>query len=175
MQEVLNTLYVTTEHAYLRLDHDTLRMEVEKETAFRMPLLHLRSIVCFGNILLSPGLMHRCSEEGRSILLLDQAGRFNLSSFDDYQSYVKSLVSQSFIGGNVLASFTASPCQKLDIKPPMSQFFEGPVAANKTSNPMLFMGNVRDPITPLASAKKMSSQFPGSSVLTMNGTAVSSQ
>lgn len=76
MQEVLNTLYVTTEHAYLRLDHDTLRMEVEKETTFRMPLLHLRSIVCFGNILLSPALIHRCSEEGRSIVFLDQNGRF---------------------------------------------------------------------------------------------------
>jgi hypothetical protein len=32
MHQLLNTLYVTTEGAYLRADHDTLRVEVEKET-----------------------------------------------------------------------------------------------------------------------------------------------
>lgn len=76
MRELLNTLYVTTERSYLHLDHDTLRMEVEGQTTFRMPLLHLGSIVCFGNILLSPGLMHRCAEDGRAIVLLDGSGRF---------------------------------------------------------------------------------------------------
>lgn len=76
MHELLNTLYVTTERSYLHLDHDTLRMEVEGQTTFRMPLLHLGSIVCFGNVLLSPGLMHRCAEDGRSIVLLDGSGRF---------------------------------------------------------------------------------------------------
>src|SRR5947209_2167109 len=76
MKEILNTLYVTKERAYLHLDHDTIRMEVKSETPFRMPLLHLGSIVCFGDILLSPALLHRCAEDGRSIVLLDQAGRF---------------------------------------------------------------------------------------------------
>ncbi len=76
MHEILNTLYVTKEQAYLHLDHDTIRMEVKRETSFRMPLLHLSSIVCFGNVLLSPALIHRCAEDGRSLVLLDQAGRF---------------------------------------------------------------------------------------------------
>ncbi len=76
MHELLNTLYVTTERAYLHLDHDTLRMEVGGETQFRMPLLHLGAIVCFGDILLSPALIHRCAEDGRSIVLLDRHGHF---------------------------------------------------------------------------------------------------
>jgi CRISP-associated protein Cas1 len=76
MHELLNTLYVTTERAYLHLDHDTLRMEVGGETTHRMPLLHLGSIICFGNVLLSPALLHRCAEDGRSVVLLDSTGRF---------------------------------------------------------------------------------------------------
>lgn len=76
MKEILNTLYVTKERAYLHLDHDTIRMEVKTEKALQMPLLHLGSIICFGDILLSPALIHRCAEDGRTIALLDQNGRF---------------------------------------------------------------------------------------------------
>ena len=76
MKEILNTLYVTKERAYLRLDHDTICMEVKTEKTLQMPLLHLGSIICFGDILLSPALIHRCAEDGRTIALLDQNGRF---------------------------------------------------------------------------------------------------
>ncbi len=76
MKEILNTLYVTKERAYLHLDHDTIRMEVKSETTMRMPLLHLGSIVCFGDILISPALIHRCAEDGRTIVFLDQNGHF---------------------------------------------------------------------------------------------------
>jgi CRISPR-associated protein Cas1 len=76
MKEILNTLYVTTPRAYLHLDHDTIRMEVKTEKAVQMPLLHLGSIVCFGDILISPALIHRCADDGRSIVLLDHNGHF---------------------------------------------------------------------------------------------------
>ena len=39
--QLLNTLYITTPEAYLRLDNDTLRVEVERETKLRVPLHHL--------------------------------------------------------------------------------------------------------------------------------------
>jgi CRISPR-associated protein Cas1 len=76
MKEILNTLYVTRERAYLHLDHDTIRMEVKDEKPVQMPLIHLGSIVCFGDVLLSPALIHRCAEDGRSIVLLDRNGHF---------------------------------------------------------------------------------------------------
>ena len=76
MKEILNTLYITKERAYLHLDHDTIRMEVKTEKTLQMPLLHLGSIVCFGDVLISPALIHRCAEDGRTIVLLDQSGRF---------------------------------------------------------------------------------------------------
>ena len=76
MKEILNTLYVTKERAYLHLDHDTIRMEVKAEKTMQMPLLHLGSIVCFGDILISPALIHRCAEDGRTIVFLDSNGHF---------------------------------------------------------------------------------------------------
>src|SRR6266705_5300821 len=76
MKEILNTLYVTKERAYLHLDHDTIRMEVKTEKPMQMPLLHLGSIVFFGDILISPALIHRCADDGRTIVLLDYNGRF---------------------------------------------------------------------------------------------------
>ncbi|KAL0061641.1 hypothetical protein AAF712_011559 [Marasmius tenuissimus] len=42
--------------------------------------------------------------------------------------------------------------------------FRGPIAGN-TSFPILLIGNTADPITPLAAARKVSSNFPGSVVL----------
>jgi len=74
--ELLNTLYVTTQGIYAHLDHDTVRLELEGQTRLRVPLHHLGSLVVFGNVLVSPFLIHRCGEEGRSVVFLDRKGRF---------------------------------------------------------------------------------------------------
>ena len=74
--QLLNTLYVTTEDTYLRLDNDTLRVEVERETRLRVPLHHLCAVVCFGHINFSAPLMHRLADESIALVLLDANGRF---------------------------------------------------------------------------------------------------
>jgi CRISPR-associated protein Cas1 len=74
--QLLNTLYVTLPESRLRLDNDTLRVEVEKETRLRVPLHHLQSVVCFGHVGLSAPLMHRLAEDGIALVLLDTNGRF---------------------------------------------------------------------------------------------------
>lgn len=74
--QLLNTLYITTPETYLRLDNETLRVEVERETRLRVPLHHLTAVVCFGHINLSAPLMHRLAEEGIALVLLDDNGRF---------------------------------------------------------------------------------------------------
>jgi CRISPR-associated protein Cas1 len=74
--QLLNTLYVTLPDAYLRLDNDTLRVEVERETRLRVPLHHLSSVVCLGNIGFSTPLAHRLADEGIALVLLDDNGRF---------------------------------------------------------------------------------------------------
>lgn len=76
MQQIANTLYVMTQGAYLHLDHDTVRVEVERATQLRVPLLQLGGVVTFGNVMLSPALLARCAEDGRAVTLLDRNGRF---------------------------------------------------------------------------------------------------
>lgn len=74
--QLLNTLYVTTPDAYLRLDNDTLRVEVGGDTRLRVPLHHLSGVVTFGYVMLSAPLMHRLAEDSITLTLLDSNGRF---------------------------------------------------------------------------------------------------
>lgn len=76
MHELLNTLYVLTQGAGLHLEHDAVRVEVEQQLRLRVPLLRLSGIVVFGRVTVSPFLIHRCAEDGRSLVWLDQHGRF---------------------------------------------------------------------------------------------------
>ncbi|MBI4693880.1 MAG: type I-C CRISPR-associated endonuclease Cas1 [Gammaproteobacteria bacterium] len=76
MTVLLNTLYVTTPEAYLRLEGETVCVMVEKEKRLQVPLHHLGSVVNFGDVMLSPALLGRCMEEGRSVVWLERGGRF---------------------------------------------------------------------------------------------------
>ena len=76
MQQILNTLYVMTPHAYLHLENDTIRVDVEREKKMQAQLHHIGAVVCFGDVMLSPAIMHRCADEGISVVLLDRNGRF---------------------------------------------------------------------------------------------------
>jgi CRISPR-associated protein Cas1 len=76
MHQLLNTLYITTDGSYLHLDHETLKVDVERETKLQVPLHHLGGVVCFGDVMISPAAMRRCAEDGRFMVLLDRNGRF---------------------------------------------------------------------------------------------------
>jgi CRISPR-associated protein Cas1 len=76
VNELLNVLYVQLQGAYLHLDHDTVKVEVERETLLRAPLLRLSGMVVFGQVGISPFLIARCAEDGRSIVWLSRSGRF---------------------------------------------------------------------------------------------------
>ena len=76
MHTVQNTLYVMTPNAYAHLENSTVRIDVEHEKKLQVPLHHLRGVVCFGNVMMSPALMHRLADEGKSLVLLDGTGRF---------------------------------------------------------------------------------------------------
>jgi CRISPR-associated protein Cas1 len=74
--QFLNTLFVTTQGAYVKLDGDTVRVDADGTKLIQVPLLHLGSLVLFGGASISPPLMCRCAEEGREITFLDWSGRF---------------------------------------------------------------------------------------------------
>ncbi|WP_434147974.1 type I-C CRISPR-associated endonuclease Cas1c [Methylocaldum gracile subsp. desertum] len=76
MTVLLNTLYITTPDAYLRLDGETVCVMIEEEKRLQVPLHHLGAFVLFDHVMLSPALLGRCAEDGRSVVWLDRSGRF---------------------------------------------------------------------------------------------------
>lgn len=65
-----------TPNAYVHLENDTVRIDVERQKKLQVPLHHLGTVVCFGNVMISPALMHRCADGGIGLVLLDGNGRF---------------------------------------------------------------------------------------------------
>lgn len=76
MRQLLNTLFVMTQGSYLHLERETLRLDVEGQTKLRVPMHHIGGIVLFGNVMVSPFALHRCAEDGRSVAMMTQSGRF---------------------------------------------------------------------------------------------------
>lgn len=76
MEQALNTLFVMTENAYVHVDHETVKVEVEKETKLQVPMHHLGGLTVFGNVMVSPGLIGRFGEDGRSVTWLSRSGHF---------------------------------------------------------------------------------------------------
>jgi CRISPR-associated protein Cas1 len=76
MKHHLNTLYVTTEGAFLAKQGETVCVRIENATKLRVPLINLEGIVCFGNIGCSPQLFGACAAAGVSISFLNTYGGF---------------------------------------------------------------------------------------------------
>jgi len=76
MKKHLNTLFVTTQGAYLSKEGETVVVRVEKEIRLRVPIHTLGGIVCFGNVLCSPFLMGFCAEKDVAVSFLSEYGRF---------------------------------------------------------------------------------------------------
>ncbi|MBE6339452.1 MAG: type I-C CRISPR-associated endonuclease Cas1 [Bacteroidales bacterium] len=76
MRKLLNTLYVTTPEAYLTKDGLNVVVSVDKEERFRIPILNVESIVTFGYMGASPGLMKLCMDNNVSLSFMTPQGRF---------------------------------------------------------------------------------------------------
>jgi CRISPR-associated protein Cas1 len=71
----LNTLYVVSEGAYLHRDHQSLLVQVLKETKLAVPVHHVDSVALFGPAMASPSAMQLCAESGVAMTFLSQTGR----------------------------------------------------------------------------------------------------
>jgi CRISPR-associated protein Cas1 len=76
MKKHLNTLFVTTQGAYLFKEGETVVVKVAGEVRLRLPIHTIRGIVCFGNVLCSPFLLGFCAENDVAISFLTERGRF---------------------------------------------------------------------------------------------------
>lgn len=76
MRRQLNTLYITTDGAWLRKDGANIVLEVEREERARLPAHMLEGLVCIGRVGVSPQLLGFCCEQGITISYLTPQGRF---------------------------------------------------------------------------------------------------
>lgn len=107
MKKLLNTLYVTTEDAYLSLNGETVEVNFSNNVKKNIPLHTLNSIVCFSYKGASPALMGKCAESQIQLSFYSPRGRFLASVINNEN-------------GNVLLRRTQyrvadSPYESLDI------------------------------------------------------------
>ena len=76
MRKLLNTLYVSTEGAYLRRDGLNVVVEIERIEKLRVPLHLLGGVAVFGQVSLSPALMGSLAQAGVVTSFYGMNGRF---------------------------------------------------------------------------------------------------
>lgn len=116
MRKLLNTLYITTEDAYLSKDGLNVVVSVKQEERFRIPIQNIEGIVTFGYMGASPGLMRLCCDFSVSLCFLSPSGKFisrisgptrgnvllRKSQFEVFENESTSLhLSQIFIAGKI--------------------------------------------------------------------------
>lgn len=76
MKKLLNTLFVSTQGAYLNKDGECVVVSIEGEERLRIPIHNLCGIICFGNVLCSPFLLGHCGENQVALSFLSLHGKF---------------------------------------------------------------------------------------------------
>lgn len=79
MKQLLNTLYVTSEDAYLSLQNDNVVVRQGDSLLGRIPLRSLESIMSFSYKGASPELMGKCAEFGVGLSFFSPRGRYYCS------------------------------------------------------------------------------------------------
>jgi CRISPR-associated protein Cas1 len=76
MKKHLNTLFVTSQGAYLSKEGETVLVSVNGEKRLQIPVHTIGGIVCFGRVMCSPFLMGFCAQNNVGISFLSENGRF---------------------------------------------------------------------------------------------------
>ncbi len=76
MRRHLNTIYVTSEDAYVRKDGANIVVEVDGTERGRAPIHMIGGLICFGRAGASPAVLAACAEAGVAVSLLTPNGRF---------------------------------------------------------------------------------------------------
>ncbi len=76
MKKHLNTLFVTTQGAYLAKEGETVAVRIERKVRLQIPIHTLDGIICFGNVTMSPFLMGFCADRDVTVSFLTENGRF---------------------------------------------------------------------------------------------------
>lgn len=79
MKQLLNTLFVMTEDAYLALENDNVVIHQNDKTLAKVPLRSIEGIMCFSYKGASPALMGRCGKLGVSMAFYSPRGHYYCS------------------------------------------------------------------------------------------------
>lgn len=76
MKQLLNTLFVTSEDAYLSLENDNVVVQRDKTALAKIPLRSLEQILSFSYKGASPALMGQCAQTGTGLSFYTPRGRY---------------------------------------------------------------------------------------------------
>ncbi len=76
MKQLLNTLFVNQDTAYLALDGENIIVLKDDEVLARFPLHNFEQITTFGYVGASPALMRKCAENNIALTFMSPSGRF---------------------------------------------------------------------------------------------------
>ena len=76
MKKLLNCVYLSSQGSYLHRERETLVVEHEGKKLGQLPMHAIGNIVCFGRIMVSPGLMAACGEKGINLTFLTEYGKY---------------------------------------------------------------------------------------------------
>ncbi len=80
MRKLLNTLYVTSEDAYLSLDGENIVVTIDFDEKHRIPLHTLESIISFSYKGASPALMGKCATDNIQLSFYSPYGKYLASA-----------------------------------------------------------------------------------------------
>lgn len=121
----------------------------------------LRCSACEPETEINPDLYDGYFTEVGAAILCGDGEDMGRQTYEEFERYLKKLDLQSPTMGAVWAQIRLS-CTGWKVRPKWR--FTGPFAGN-TSRPILFVSTMRDPVTPVSSARRMAKRFPGSVVL----------
>ena len=76
MRKLLNTLYITSEDAFLALEGETVVVEKNGRKMGQFPLINIESIICFSYCGASPALMGKCAKRNIGLAFYNPYGKF---------------------------------------------------------------------------------------------------
>ncbi|WP_019604443.1 type I-C CRISPR-associated endonuclease Cas1c [Teredinibacter turnerae] len=76
MKKLQNSLFITRQKSYVHKQRETIVVEQESEKILQIPIHAIKSIFCFGNVMVSPFLLGFCAENGVGLAFFTEYGRF---------------------------------------------------------------------------------------------------
>lgn len=104
MKKHLNTLYITSDDAYVRKERETFVVEINNQKIFQAQIQSIENIVCFGFKALTPQIMAFCAENNVGISYLSEYGKFLARVYGAQQGNVLLRKAQYAISENELES-----------------------------------------------------------------------